>query len=225
MERRLLPKLKQAMEQMWKQRLSQNLKKTLRSMSRQSPLDPVLLYTSDKSNVSFAGPGADSDTTTVVKSDKDIDVSRYVARVSNGEEVITVANELVIELGKSSAPFVVSTFKTGLAEQEKKGELYFKTLELYVQKQGCDAIKAVFKNEELNFLPFKLPEVFYKCIYYSCSGYGSAASCCGAAQLKQSQCSCKDGKCLWKQPTTQGVYLKYWNCDDCGETIPYCVCY
>lgn len=195
------------------------------SMLRQSPLDPVHSFASNKKDVSFAGPGADSDTTTVVKSDKDVDVSRYVVRVSNGEDVITVANELVIELGKSSASVVVSTFKGGLAEKEKKGEFYFKTLELYVQKQGCDAIKTIFKNEELNFLPFKLPAVFYKCMYYTCSGYGSAANCCGDAQLKQSQCSCEGGKCLWKQPVSQGVYLKYWNCDDCGEKIPYCVCY
>eukprot|EP00210_Caulerpa_lentillifera_P006115 g5842.t1 len=171
------------------------------------------------------GPGADSNTTTIVKSDKDINVSRFVARVSDGEDVVTVANALVIELNKHSGPVVVKQFKTGLAEKEKKGELYFKALELFVKGKTCDAIKAIFKNEEVNFLSYKLPKVFYSCMYFQCAGYESAASCCGEAQLKQDQCNCKDGKCLWKQPKTKSPFSKYWNCEDCGESIPYCVCY
>lgn len=171
------------------------------------------------------GLGAGSSTTTIVKSDKDVNVGRYIARVKNGENVITLANLLAIEFTARTNDRVVKGFREGLAKPDQGGRLFYKALEDFVKLQGCEACRRIFQGRELSFIPLNLPPVFYQCVYKRCSNYKTSAGCCNATQFKYKQCNCNGGRCLWGQPAKQGPFLKYWNCQQCGEKIPYCVCY
>lgn len=170
------------------------------------------------------GEDADADVTTVLKSAEDIDVTIYVQRVQDGEEVETVAVAIVKEFDAYEYPRVVATL-IKLASDEATYALFNAcVLELYTVK-GCEEFKVIVTGYLDQFIVFEIPIDVAVCIYPACSLYASADSCCGAAQLEQGQCACSGGSCAWSHPVGTEFYLPYWICTECVEEVELCACH
>lgn len=174
--------------------------------------------------VTGEGEDADADVTTVVKSDEDIDLTVFLKRVDDGEEVETVAIAIVKEFDAYEYPQVVAAL-IKLAEDEATYVLFNAcVLELYTIK-GCEEFKLIVAGYLGQLIVFEIPIDIAICIYPACSLYTSADSCCGAAQLEQDKCACTSGACAWSHPLDPNGFLPYWLCSECGEEIELCACH
>lgn len=166
------------------------------------------------------GEDADADVTTVLRSAESIDVTVFVKRVQDGEDVDTVAVAIVKEFEAYEYPRVVATL-VELADDEATLAIFHACmLELYRVK-GCDDYKLVFVGYLNLFVVYEIPEEVATCLYPPCSQFSSAESCCGEAQLAQTECACTGGTCLWEH---EEAGAHYWECNECGEEIEICKC-